>query len=171
MAFKLVAAFFLVAIFGANALSFQNCDSEAPIQIGSVSVKSPVTIRPGARIPVRARYSNRYEANRDTVFRLHSIKVERNLFWNAYVNIPIEEYIPIKTFRCIDLEALSPIPLCPGELGNQQFEGSFTIPSSLNLPGIAQTFGSGKYRVAADIRDETGQRVVCIKKAIVQVKL
>ena len=173
MAFKLVAAFFLVGIFGANTslVKFENCDLEAPIQISSVSVKSPITIRPGERIPVRAQYSNRYDASRGTVFTLHSITVGKHLFWNTYVPIPVAKFLPKKSFRCTELEAVSPIPLCSGKLGNQQFEGSFTVPSSLNLPGIASSLGNGKYKVTADIRDQTGQRVVCIRNAIVHVKL
>ena len=61
----------------------------------------------------------------------------------TYVQVRVILYRDIKKpIRCSDLEALSPIPLCPGELGNQQFQGSFTVPSSFKLPGIASTFGS-----------------------------
>ena len=57
-------------------------DSSAPLQIGSVDLKSsyPIQIKPGAVISASGSYRNSYEARPETVFRI-DVKVERKILW------------------------------------------------------------------------------------------
>ena len=40
-----------------------------------------------------------------------------------------------KTVKCGDIEDISPIPLCPGDQGDQTFDATFAVPSNFKIPG------------------------------------